>query len=307
MKIGIVLDSYYPHLSGTTEHIYHTSVELHKLGHRVKVITAEYGERTPFDENTVRLGRAVYLPLHGTKVTLTLGADLPWQLRRVLEKEDFDLLHIHGPLDPVLPLLSLALSRKVDIGTFHTQFDRSTAYTVCRPVLQKYFRKLHGKIAVSSAARDSFSRYFPGDYRIIPNGVDVVRFSPDRAKLQEFGDGCPTILFVGMLVPRKGLECLLQAFPRVLRDHPSARLVVVGRGRPPSYYNRYIDPGVAERISFEGAVSPEKLPSYYTSADVYCSPATGKESFGIVLLEATASDVPIVASDIGILTRCLTV
>lgn len=299
MKIGIVSDAYYPHLSGTAEHIFHTSVELEKLGHEVKIITARYpGGSTPFDNNVIRLGKVVLVPVHGTRVTLTTGGDLPWQLRRTLDREEFDVVHIHGPLGPVLPLLCLILSKTVNVGTFHTQFDRSLAYSVSRALLNRWFRKLHGKIAVSKAARNSFSRHFPGDYRIIPNGVDVERFNPDKPKLEKLSHGRPTILYVGRLDPRKGLEHLLKAFPLILKDHPSARLIVVGGGRSPSYYRPYMDAKVDRHISFEGMVPPELIPSYYASCDVYCSPATGKESFGIVLLEAMASGIPVVASDI---------
>ena len=299
MKIGIASDTYYPHLSGTAEHIFHTSVELEKLGHEVKIITARYpGGSTPFDNNVIRLGKVVLVPVHGTRVTLTTGGDLPWQLRRALDREEFDVLHIHNPLGPVMPLLSLILSKTVSVGTFHTQFDRSLAYSMCRPVLNGWFRKLHGKIAVSKAARDSFSRYFPGDYRIIPNGVDVERFNPDKPKIDKLREGGPTILYVGRLDPRKGLEHLLKAFPLILKEHPSARLIVVGGGRSPSYYRPYMSPELERHISFEGMVPPGLIPSYYASCDVYCSPATGKESFGIVLLEAMASGIPVVASDI---------
>jgi phosphatidylinositol alpha-mannosyltransferase len=215
-----------------------------------------------------------------------------------LDRENFDVLHIYGPLGPVLPLLSLALSKTVNIGNFHTQFDRSIAYTLTKPLLRKYFRNLHGKIAVSRAARDSFARYFPGDYRLIPIGVDVRRFSPDRPRIAGLSTKDRTILFVGRLDPRKGLEYLLRAFPLILRDHPSTRVIVVGGGRLPRQYRDNMDPEVAARVDFVGMVPPETIPSYYASCDLYCSPAVGKESFGIVLLEAMASGIPVVASDI---------
>ncbi len=299
MKVGIVSDCYHPHPSGITEYIFHTSVELRRLGHEVKIVTARYpGGRTAFDDNVIRLGRVVFIPLHGTRVTLTAGVDVPHKLKETLNGARFDILHIYGPLAPVLPLLSLILSNTVNIGNFHTQFHRAVAYSMVRPVLQRWFSKLQGKIAVSRAARDSFARYFPGDYRLIPAGVDVKRFNPEVPKISRLSVGGPTILFVGRLDPRKGLEHLVKAFPLVLRDHPSARLIVVGGGSPADHFLESLDPRVAKQVSFEGAVPPELLPSYYASCDVYCSPATGKESFGIVLLEAMASGKPVVASDI---------
>jgi len=142
------------------------------------------------------------------------------------------------------------------------------------------------------------AKYFPGDYRIIPNGVDIDRFHPDIPPLEEFSDGRPNILFVGRFDPRKGLKYLLQAFPYILSRIPEARLIIVGRGVLKSLYKYYADSKVREAIHFAGYISPEMLPQYYATADVFVSPAIGQESFGIILLEAMASKKPIVASNI---------
>jgi phosphatidylinositol alpha-mannosyltransferase len=149
------------------------------------------------------------------------------------------------------------------------------------------------------AARDSIRPYIPGDYRIVPNGVDTDRFTAGSRPLPEFSGPEPKILFLGRLDPRKGLEQLLRAFPLVRQAIPEVLLLVVGKGPEERRYRRIaFDGGFTSAVRFLGFVPPERLPSCYASCDVYCSPALGGESFGIVLIEAMASGRPVVASDI---------
>src|SRR5262249_22041505 len=147
---------------------------------------------------------------------------------------------------------------------------------------------------------DFVGEYFPADYRVIPNGIDFERFYQPHPPLEQFADGRPTVLFVGRLEKRKGLRFLLRAWPAIRERHPEARLVVVCRGRPLEGYRRFAarQGWSSNDVVFAGYVSSEDLPRYYQSADVFCAPNTGQESFGIVLLEAMAAGAPIVASDI---------
>jgi phosphatidylinositol alpha-mannosyltransferase len=152
---------------------------------------------------------------------------------------------------------------------------------------------------VSKPARDFVSRYFGGDYEIIPNGVDTERFSPEVQPLKKFSDGRFNVLYVGRLEPRKGLPVLIDAFAEFSSAGAGrARLIIVGDGPLRGRISRSIPGSIRESVHFDETVSPELLPRYYASADVLCSPAIGGESFGIVLLEAMASGVPVVASDI---------
>jgi phosphatidylinositol alpha-mannosyltransferase len=160
------------------------------------------------------------------------------------------------------------------------------------------FKRIHGPIAVSETARETFGKYFPGDYRIIPNGVDTERFSPELEPVSDYNDGRPNILFVGRFDPRKGLKYLLMAMPAILKSVPDARLLVVGKGFLKNYYQRFLDPEVSDSVVFVGYVEPEVLPRFYRTGHVFCSPATGEESFGIILLEAMAAGTPLVASNI---------
>jgi phosphatidylinositol alpha-mannosyltransferase len=160
-----------------------------------------------------------------------------------------------------------------------------------------YAARLHGRIAVSAAARHFIDRFFPGDYKVIPNGVDIPRFA-GAVPLARWQDGTPNVLFVGRHEPRKGLLDLLKAH-RILRKTGSvSRLLIVGSGPQEREARRYVATRGLNGVEFLGRVSDTEKAQLFRTADVYVSPATGGESFGIVLLEAMAAGTPIVCSDI---------
>jgi phosphatidylinositol alpha-mannosyltransferase len=159
---------------------------------------------------------------------------------------------------------------------------------------------------VSAAARHFIDRFFPGDYKVIPNGVDVARFR-DAVPIARWQDGTSNILFVGRHEPRKGLLDLLKAHRILRKTGCNCRLLIVGRGPQEREARRYVLTSRMSGVEFLGRVSDEEKAQLFRTADVYVSPATGGESFGIVLLEAMAAGAPIVASDIhgykGVLKR----
>jgi phosphatidylinositol alpha-mannosyltransferase len=200
---------------------------------------------------------------------------------------------------PVLPLTVLRYSEAVNVGTFHAYRPSHPAYRYGRALLDFFFRRLHGRIAVSRAAHQLISRCFPGEYEIIPNGIEIARFGEHVAPLSTLRDGRPTILFVGRFnESRKGLGYLLQALPLVQRVVPNVRLVVVGQGEPERWRSRLARLRL-DNVYFAGYVSARMLPRYYASCDIFCAPSVGQESFGIVLLEAMAAGRPVVASRIA--------
>lgn len=299
MKVLVASDTFYPHTGGVPEHMLYLWKNLRNFGHEAKILAPSFGKNYPYvDEDIIRMGRAIKFPKNRSFSVITFSVTIPWTLRRFLATENFDVVHIHGPVAPVLPYFVLKYSRAKNFITFHSAHEASFGYTLWEPVLEQYFRKIDGLIAVSEVARDSVSKYFPGDYRIIPNGIDTDRFHPDTEPMPELKKYSPKILFVGRFEPRKGLKYLLQAFPLIIDEFPEAKLIVVGRGILERYYRRYVEEHIKENVIFVGHISPDDLPRYYASCDIYCSPATGAESFGIVLLEAMATAKPIVASDI---------
>jgi phosphatidylinositol alpha-mannosyltransferase len=148
------------------------------------------------------------------------------------------------------------------------------------------------RTAVSDAARALASRYFDAEYKLTPNGVDTRRFA--EADARDVGIG-KTVLFLSRLERRKGLEVLIQAMTR-LRDL-DVKLVIGGSG-PEERYARALARNLGIDADFVGRVHDAELPRLYKSADVYCAPGLGGESFGIVLIEAMAAGTPVVCSDL---------
>jgi len=166
-------------------------------------------------------------------------------------------------------------------------------------MLRRRLRKLDGKIAVSKAAMEFASKHVPGYYNIIPNGIDLELFSPDVSPISEFCDGKLNILFVGRLEKQKGVNHLIEAYRRVKQEVSNSRLIIVGPGtRLCGKYEKKVLRSGLKDVIFVGGKPQRELPQYYKTADVFCAPATGLESFGIVLLEAMAVGKPVVATNI---------
>jgi len=302
VRIGIVTQSYYPRYGGVTENVYHTARELRARGHHVTIITSRFrrGESNHGD-GVVRIGYNLLVPWNGAFVDVTVGRRLGERLQSVFASYRFDVVHTHCPLVPTLPLLAVERARGIQVGTFHSTSERSLAFEVFRKPLARRIARLDGRIAVSATARDFIARYFPGDYRVIPNGVDLARFRPEAPIIPGLRERDRVhILFVGRLDPRKGVHVLLQAMPEVLeRTRDRVRLWVVGDSYLKPRLERSVPSAARHAVRFFGHVPSTDLPSYYASADIFASPATGNESFGIVLLEALASGRAVVASDIA--------
>jgi phosphatidylinositol alpha-mannosyltransferase len=301
LKIGIVTQSYYPKPGGVTEVVHYTARELRRLGHEVVIITTRYGGDRKREPGIIRIGRNVLFPANGAWTNVTAGLRLKKRLERIFRAERFDIIQTHCPLVPTLPALTLLsdLSGAKLAGTFHAAADNNSLYALFQPALDRLARRLDLRIAVSEPAKRFASKYFPGEYAIVPNGIDSDRFRPDVPPIDGLRDGKLNILFVGRMDRRKGLPHLFRALPVIQRAIPRlVRLILVGEGNMRrKVMPRPVNLGGAE-ITAVGRVDAEFLPRYYASADVFCAPATGRESFGIVLLEAMSAGVPVVASDI---------
>jgi len=300
MNIGLVSPYDYAYPGGVNTHISNLAMTVAGMGHRVKILAPCSNKKAlPNDMSIIELGRTIPYPSNGSVARLTLSIWLMPKIKAILEEERFDVLHFHEPLFPSLPLMVLPFSHSLNIATFHAYYRHSAGYTVCKPMLMGFYRKFHGKIAVSRPAHRFVSRYFPGDYRIIPHGVDLERFSPKVAPIEKYNDGKLNILFVSRLEKRKGAKYLLQAYRRAKKDCPPSRLILVGPGdKAQREYERWVRAVNLQDVVFTGHVPYADLPRYYHTADIFSIPAVGQESFGIVLLEAMAAGKPIVATNI---------
>jgi phosphatidyl-myo-inositol alpha-mannosyltransferase len=301
LKVGIVTEYYYPLLGGISENVHNTAVRLRTRGHTVKIITSNLnGNGHPGGsdktDDIIRIGHSTAIYSNGSLARVTIGRHLFSELKKTFERERFDLLHLHSPLVPTLPMFALLSAKCPTVGTFHTYFDRSLGYSLLKGAVQKkLINKLSGQIAVSQSCIDALNPFFRINARIIPNGVNTSEFSPEIPRFPHFNDGKKNLLFLGRLDPRNGLSLMLQAFALIKSRFPEVRLIIVGDGPLKKYYKRLVPESVEKDIHLAGPVLAERN-RYYASCDVFCSPVE-KASFGVTLLEAMASGKPIVATE----------
>lgn len=295
MKIALVSPYDFAVPGGVNNHIIHLSATFRQLGHDVRIYAPTSAEPLPAPCPVITSGTPIPWRASGSVARISLSLRQASFVKRQLDEHQFDIVHVHEPFMPVLPIQFLRQSdTAVNVGTFHAARESNVFYLYGRRLIKRWFRKLDGKIAVSAAAIRHVYRYFPGYYNIIPNGIDLPHFAGPVSPIPELADGKLNILFVGRPEKRKGLKYLLRAFAWIRERRPDTRLVVVGAGDF-SRYQRSMR-GVPD-IVFAGYVSYDDLPRYHHSAHVFCAPATGFESQGLVLLEAMAAGRPIVAAN----------
>jgi phosphatidylinositol alpha-mannosyltransferase len=280
---------------GVTNQIRSQARALRQLGHTVHVFGPSSG---PVEEGELALCRSVSLTVSGTESGLGLNPFSARAVARALRTGAFDIVHVHEPLTPLVPWLAVRLARTPVVGTFHVHREHGHLfYPRARPLLTPIIRRLAYRIAVSDAARRTVADHFPGDYDIVPNGIDVDRFRAERPRPALVAPGRLHVLYVGRLEPRKGVDVLVRAMGVVRQRLPQARLLVVGDGPERAMLTTLAREMGIDAV-FAGRVDDDDLPAYFQWSDIVASPALGGESFGIVLLEAMACGVPIVASRI---------
>lgn len=312
MKIALVAPYDFAYPGGVANHVAALERQLTALGHHVVVIAPASQPVTAFGDRFIRIGTPRPMPASGSVARITISVRLANRIKATLERERFDIVHLHEPFMIMLCSAVLRFSKTTNVGTFHAAEGKpgyNFGWPISRWMLSRRARKLHGHIAVSRAARDYHSRYVEAEYTVIPNGIDLSHFNTSALPFKQYLDGKINILFVGRLEKRKGLSYLIDAFKKVHKDHPNTRLLVVGPGTRlrPKYEKTVQRAHLENDVIFTGGVSYADLPRYYQTADICCAPATGQESFGIVLLEAMALGKPVVASNIpgyaGVLTH----
>jgi phosphatidyl-myo-inositol alpha-mannosyltransferase len=240
--------------------------------------------------DVIPVGRSVIVPANGSLPNIVLSPRSFYRIRGALEREKFDVLHLHEPMTPAICILVLALARTTPIvATHHASGELGWmrgAVHVWRPVLDR----IDYRIAVSQMAADSATRWLPGEYNVIPNGV-LIPPAADAAGREH------QILFAGRHETRKGLRVLIEAWPE-LRRRTGARLRIAGADplavRLLIQRTRVSDDG----IDILGFLSQEDLTNELLSVKALVAPSLGGESFGMVLTRAFACATPVVCSDI---------
>ena len=299
----IALVSPYDHAfhGGVADHINSLAAQFREWGHTVKVVAPCKSADAIDDDDFIPMGRAVPIPSGGSIARVSFSVWLKPRIKQMLEREAFDVVHFHEPFAGLISKDMLSLidpAQSTAIGTFHT-YEGTRLYKIgAKRLAMPYFRMLQGRIAVSRPAYEFISRHFPGEYEIIPNGIQVDDFADAEPFEHLKNDGMMNLLFLSRLEKRKGLKYLLGAFSKLKWDWPNLRLLVAGGGKPDADSLRILSERNLQDVVFLGRVSDADKFRYYKTADIYCAPATGRESFGIVLLEAMAAGAPIVASGI---------
>lgn len=293
LRIALVTEYYYPHLGGICEHVHFFAREARRYGHQVDIITSNIPGARP-EPHVIRIGNSQSVYANGSQARFTWGLELRKDLRRVFSLGQYDIVHVHSPLSPMLPVLAIEEADCPVVGTFHTYFDRSLAYTVGKRYFQQKLNSLHAAIAVSHSTTIALNRYFEANWTIVPNGIDTDIFNPHAPRPAGVRTDVPVILFLGRFDPRNGLITLIDSFKKVRGKYREAQLVVVGDGPLRNHYYRAA--GCDPDITFVGSVLRDR-PGYYANSAMYACPTT-KASFGITLLESMACETPVVCSDI---------
>jgi phosphatidylinositol alpha-mannosyltransferase len=304
MRIAIVSDYYYPQLGGITEHVHGQATELVRRGHDVTVVIPRllrvpkladgHDLNPPFD--LVRVGRAFPFYVNGSETLLTISPRTLPELDRLFSARRFDVVHVHNPFGPMLPITATMRSQApVTVGTVHSVVPEGyKLLRAMRPLLQIVFRRLDERISVSPAVGESIGPYFPDlSFRTIPNGIDTEFFSPVAPAVTRVDDK-RTIIFVGRFDPRNGVRHMIGAFSALRRARGDVRLIIVGDGPLRPLVERLVPEHLREDVVFAGRVDRLR-PGYLASADILCSPCS-LASFGMVLLEGMSAGLPIVAS-----------
>jgi phosphatidyl-myo-inositol alpha-mannosyltransferase len=291
VRVALVCPYAWDRDGGVQSHVRSLAHVLRARDHEVTVL-APFVSRSPQGGEAFRVGKAYGIPANGSVAPIAFGPVAAASVRRALRAVQPEIVHLHEPLIPSISLLALWSSEAPVVGTFHAAAESSLGYHLSRPVLQRAAKRLAVRTAVSDAARDLVARYIPGDYVLTPNGVETARFAGERVAS---ADGVRRILFLSRIERRKGLEVLIQALTR-LRDL-NVQLVVAGTG-PEERASSSLADSLQVSARFLGRVPDDDVPRLYREADVYCAPALGGESFGIVLVEAMAAGAPVVCSDL---------
>jgi phosphatidylinositol alpha-mannosyltransferase len=286
MRIGLICPYSLTVPGGVQGQVLGLARALREMGHDTRVLGPCDGP--PPDAGVTPLGNS--LPTAANGSVAPIAPDVPAQLRtiRALRDEAFDVVHVHEPLAPGPTNTALLFKSQPLVGTFHAA-GTSAAYRWLNPLVRWGANKLDLRCAVSEDARQLAFEALGGHYELVFNGVEVEVF----AKAEPWPTEGPTIFFIGRHEPRKGLDVLLTA----MAEMPADVRLWVGSDGPDTAELRARSAG-DPRIEWLGRLTDADKARRLRGADVFCAPSLRGESFGVVLLEAMASDTPVVASDL---------
>jgi phosphatidylinositol alpha-mannosyltransferase len=307
MRIAIVSPYSWSYPGGVARHIEALAASHRQAGHEVRIITPVdppdprstrlHGGTAPqerqLDGHIVDLGRTVGIPANGAVSNLSLSPAAVQRLGEALAEGNFDVVHIHEPVVPLISWMALNCTSTALVATYHTYSTNRLTQGIANLFgARRRMRRLHARIAVSEAASWTARRFYGGRYSVIANGVELPAGGPPT---KPFGSaGKLKLVFVGQAVDRKGLPVLLSAFEG-LRDHVDAELTIIG-ATADDVEPLLVDP---RGVTVAGLVDDAEKQRLLAEADLLVAPSLGGESFGMVLTEAFAAGTPVVASEIA--------
>lgn len=299
MKIGLVLPYSIARGGGVQEVIAAMQQELSKRGHTVFIITPrprDYDKSSP--ENVLFVGSSTDFrsPMH---TTAQVSAGLNEDIDRILEEHQFDILHFHEPWIPVLSRQILIRSKSINVATFHAAVPDTIVSRSLIKVVTPYTKSLIKYIDSFTAVSDTAAKYICSlsdePVTIIPNAVDLTEYkSPLRRNEKKKSK---TIFYIGRLEGRKGVKYLLHAFQSLSAQNPYVKLIIAGDGPDREKLEMLAGDLKLTNVEFKGYISKAEKIRYLKKADLLCAPSLYGESFGIVLLEAMACGLVVVAGD----------
>ena len=298
MKIAVVCPYDWSRHGGVQAHIDALRTRL-SADHEVRIFAPASAAMR--DRDVVVVGRPVGVRYNRSVAPVALSPTAGRRVVRELRAFGPHVVHVHEPLAPMVSAAAAGFGPLPVVGTFHAWSSSDRLYRAAAPMVRRVAERLAVRIAVSPAAQEYAGQALGlplGAFRLVPNGVDTAHYRQATPIPELHDPSRPLLLFVGRLEPRKGLDVLVRAFLRLRASRPRLRLCVVGEGPDRQRCQEMIPDSVRPDVLFVGAVSEEEKPRYHASADLYVAPNTGGESFGIVLLEAMAAGLPVVASDI---------
>ncbi|MGJ0121354.1 glycosyltransferase family 4 protein [Williamsia sp. MIQD14] len=302
MRIGMICPYSFDTPGGVQAHVVELAQVFIERGHTVSVL-APAADTSTLPDYVVSVGPALAIPYNGSVSKVNFGPAAYRRLRTWIRDGDFDVLHVHEPNAPSISMLSLFVAQGPIITTFHTSTTKSLWLSTFQGILRPYHERIMGKIAVSELARRWQMESLGSDAVEIPNGIHVDSFA-EATPLEGFPREGRSILFLGRYdEPRKGIDVLMRALPRIVRSFPDITVLVVGSGHERAMRRRA--GALADHLVFLGQVDDATKARALASVDVYCAPNLGGESFGIVLVEAMAAGAAVIASDLDAFRRVL--
>jgi len=296
MRVALITFHTFSQPGGVKRHILGLQKEFKKRGIYSKVIIPRRKREEYYGRDVILLGTSLPVIAGGTQTEVDINFN-PWAIERVLKKEKFDVLHFHNFTLPSAWQI-LERSQALNILTIHANIERLKKIPglgiflyLCKILTQW---KIDGVIGVAPLNLQ-LAKGFKGPKAVIPNGMDLEEFNPKIPKIKKFSNDKINILFVGRIEERKGLIYLLKAYQILEKKFSNLRSIIVGEGPLKKDCQKYVKENNLKEVYFEGRITGKNLVSYYTSCDIFCSPAIFGESFGLVLLEAMAGGKPVVA------------